>query len=776
MTLKSISSLCLVLLLLSISVDVKAIDEKDIPSQLKPWKSWVLHGAEDYSCPNPFNNGNEYLCLWPSRLDISLNETGGNFSQEFVVYSEGWVPLPGNMNAWPNDLTVDGKKTPVVNRSGIPSVLLQKGSHMVKGLFNWKTMPEMINIPEKTGLVDLVINKNPVESPLIDNNGRLWLQNKKTAGTEEDRLEVKLFRMIDDDIPMYITCLARLYVSGQAREVRLDDLLPADFIPMEIKSTLPVLIGEKGETIVQARPGKWDIYIKTRSKGPVNSVGPSSGPYGQEIWVVQSQNHLRMIKVQGVTGVDPGQTDLPAEWKSYPAYIVNKGDTLALEQIRRGDPSPAPDQLTMHRNIWLDFDGKGYTIQDNINGVMSSQWYLAVNPPVELGRVVLDGVDQLITAHGKDNKAGVELRKGSISLQGEARIEPGKSIIPAVGWDHDVQQLSASLNLPPGWRLINANGVDSIGGTWWQNWNLVDFFLVLVISTAIFRLYNVRYGMLALVTLVLVYHEPGSPRTIWIHLLAATALLRFIPQGWFRKIIELWRLASIIVLIVMIVPFVVNQARTGMYPQLERARHFSGPVFMQKSIVAGPEMQEIESARMALSRAPLPESEWDQEDFTLEEKTARSLKIKQGRDYYDKSRNVMLQDPNALIQTGPGLPQWQWHKHEMRWNGPVDSAQEISLWLLSPSVNLVLAFVRIILLILLALLVMDLKKIKIDGLKTAISAMFIFSLIIPGAGRAFADENADFPPPEILKEFKERLLEKDECFPYCADSPDMELT
>jgi hypothetical protein len=125
---------------------------------------------------------------------------------------------------------------PVVNRKGLPSVLLKKGGHRIQGAFKWKNMPEMINVPEKTALVDLVINNKPVQSPMLDNEGRLWLQNKKSAEAEEDRLDIKLFRMVDDNIPMYITNLVRLYISGQAREVKLTDILPAEFIPMEIES------------------------------------------------------------------------------------------------------------------------------------------------------------------------------------------------------------------------------------------------------------------------------------------------------------------------------------------------------------------------------------------------------------------------------------------------------------------------------------------------------------------------------------------------------------
>ena len=128
MTPKSIISLFLLLLIFCAPVNGKVIDDKEIPLQLLPWKSWVLHGTQDYSCPNPFNNGNEYLCIWPARLEIKLNEKGGSFSQEVIVYSENWVSLPGNMNSWPNDLMVDGKKVPVVNKNGIPSVFLKRAA------------------------------------------------------------------------------------------------------------------------------------------------------------------------------------------------------------------------------------------------------------------------------------------------------------------------------------------------------------------------------------------------------------------------------------------------------------------------------------------------------------------------------------------------------------------------------------------------------------------------------------------------------------------------
>src|SRR5205807_2599555 len=51
-------------------------------------------------------------------------------------------------------------------------------------------------------------------------------------------------------------------------------------------------------------------------------------------------------------------------------------------------------------------------------------------------------------------------------------------------------------------------------------------------------------------------------------------------------------------------------------------------------------------------------------------------------------------DPYALVQTGPGLPRWHWTTLPLHWSGPVAASQRLRLYLLSPTANLVLAFVR----------------------------------------------------------------------------------
>ena len=49
-------------------------------------------------------------------------------------------------------------------------------------------------------------------------------------------------------------------------------------------------------------------------------------------------------------------------------------------------------------------------------------------------------------------------------------------------------------------------------------------------------------------------------------------------------------------------------------------------------------------------------------------------------------------DPDAVVQTGPGLPRWGWQSVTLAFSGPVQKDQRIELVLLSPAANLALAF------------------------------------------------------------------------------------
>ena len=113
---------------------------------------------------------------------------------------------------------------------------------------------------------------------------------------------------------------------------------------------------------------------------------------------------------------------------------------------------------------------------------------------------------------------------------------------------------------------ISTAGVDIPPDAWLQRWTLLDLFLVMIVAISAWKLRGPRFGLLVLVTLGFTFHEPGAPRQVWLHLLIIAALLKYLPDGWFRRVIRLWGFGAVIALVVIALPFMVQQIRTAIYP------------------------------------------------------------------------------------------------------------------------------------------------------------------------------------------------------------------
>ena len=84
--------------------------EREVPDALRPWIAWVLHGHEDAACPVLSGQGEGRECAWPARLTLQVDDGGGRFSQEWRVYRDALVPLPGDDTRWPEGVTVDERR------------------------------------------------------------------------------------------------------------------------------------------------------------------------------------------------------------------------------------------------------------------------------------------------------------------------------------------------------------------------------------------------------------------------------------------------------------------------------------------------------------------------------------------------------------------------------------------------------------------------------------------------------------------------------------------
>ncbi len=200
---------------------------KEIPKQLEPWVPWVLHGAEASRCPfmpastdgNDSDDGADPAtnCLWPSRLSVQVGDKSGSFEQQWRIFNirGGWVPLPGDVKSWPQDVRIDGAAAVISDHEGAPRVHVPVGEHKVTGDFNWSSQPEALQLPAETGLLTLTLRGKVVDIPEWDESGKLWLEKrvKVEDKPEEDRLVVNVVRRLDDEIPAVVATQLQLTCS-----------------------------------------------------------------------------------------------------------------------------------------------------------------------------------------------------------------------------------------------------------------------------------------------------------------------------------------------------------------------------------------------------------------------------------------------------------------------------------------------------------------------------------------------------------------------------------
>lgn len=780
MTIRQIlTSLTLLLIsLTALATNNLPLDKQDVPDALKNWIPWALHGHENKRCPYIYNNADETICAWATTLDVKLRHNGGHFIQQWQVFAPSWLRLPGNIEHWPQNIRLNGKSVTVIqDQDGLPALFANKGKLKIEGDFIWSALPETLTLPGNTGLVSLTLNGKASAFPVIDEQHRLWLSKKTDSEkqNESDQLELQVFRKISDDIPMKIHTHMVLKVTGKQREVTLGPVPVNHFIPMSMHSQLPAQLESSGMLRIQVRPGIWVMDIVTRSAAEMESLllEKISAPWPkQELWVFEAHNNYRLVDIQNPS-IDARQTNLPNHWKTLPTYLMNHGDQLKMITIRRGNPQPEPDQLALTRNLWLDFNGGGYTFQDHIQGTITSGWRLETAPLLDLGRIAINGEPQLITRLSESSKkSGVEVRRGQLQLSADGRIASDQRVLPVAGWDKEFRTIQTSLHLPPGWSVFFASGTDNQPNTFTQRWSLLDLFLVLVISVAVARLWSWPWGVVALVTMTLIWHEPNAPHYTWLNLLIAIALVKVLPANRFALWVRGYRHASLILLVLLLVPFLIQQARVGLHPQL--AEHYAQQagfeLFDQTANFSDADEARFDQPVMKREQSVMsPKPDMPERRSKIVGSVADSIGLP------TLSKNYNLIDPSANIQTGYGLPSWSWQQIDLSWNGPVVKDQDFRLLLIPPTLNRILNFARIALIISLVLLFIGYAWSglfsRIRQTHNLIAICFITGFIIASSSFSPPSEAAETLPNEnLLKQLRDKLLTPPNCLPHCAQA------
>ncbi len=759
-----LATLCLFL------VSTVSVAETYVPDDLKDWQQWVLKDKEYRHCPFFFDRAearrDTFVCSWPGQMRLTVTASGASFLQQWTVYAkEQWIVLPGGADYWPDKVTVNDRPVEVIAHNNNPSIKLAPGTWRVGGGFEWDERPGVLRISPRSGLVSLTVDGKLVARPELNRAG-VFLGERQRDSRARDTVRTIVHRLVADNVPTRLITRLQIDVSGSVREEIFGPILPEGFVPLSIDSPLPAKLEADGNLHLQVRPGRWTISLLARGAGVEDSImRPSAGSNlaDDEIWSYQSNDRLRVTAVEGVPPVDPTQVEVPGQWQSLPAFRMGADASFAVIERSRGIVS-AKNDLALSRTMWLDFDGDGFVVKDWIAGTMRADWRLDMGGPYALLSATEYDENLLITAGQGDGRTGIEVRQSEVDIETIGRADERGSL-PVTGWDKRFVDVEATLNLPPGHKLLMAPGVDHAAGSWMSQWQLLDFFLVLIITIAVWRLFGRGAGVVALGALVLSFHELNAPSWLWLNLLVVIALMRVAPVGRLRQIVSGYQVLSALALVAVLVPFIAGQLSVAIYPQLE-SQSGSFRLFAETPGAVEVKSNQPTRGRAADVAALKSRSTPEQDRIGLEEVVVTASKAR---------RQFSRYAPNAIVQAGPGIPSWRWNTYALTWSGPVDAEQSMRLvvmprWLVSvmrvAAVTLLLLFAAV-----LAAEVMK-RKWQLPGgltLGTSQSAGIVVAGLLTGMLAVSPQAKAELPDANLLQQLEQRLLEAPDCVPRCAE-------
>ena len=724
----------------------------DVPAALSDWIGWTLRNAPASETPRIHSDGKIRLPLWVSALELDTRNDGADFSLTAESFGENWLILPGGERQWPTEVKIDDQAVPVVTRNSKPAVRIDKGTQSVTGSFVWSELPQRINLPPSIGLLDLRVNGEKKETPSWDGDGTLWLQREaSTEQVDEDFLSLKIHSLLEDGIPLWFETRIELIVAGKSREEALGSVLPQGWQLANIQSPIPVAIDEKGFLKAQLRAGRWTIVLRAFQTSDTKEISfaADAEPAVENLALAfRAQPDFRQAEITGLPQIDVSQTQMPEEWRSLPIYRWGTSSPFQIIEHVRGPGQRSAAPLSIQRSLWLDDDGKNLTYQDRLSGQLREIRRLDAAEAHELGSVTVSEEPQLITHNPEGGAPGFEVRSPDLRAVATGRIKMQDSL-SATGWTSNADNLRATLQLSPGYRLFALFGTDYTRGDWLTSWTLLDLFLLLLFTLAVFRLRGFRGALLAFIAFGLAYHEQGSPRVAWLLLLVPVALIDVMPESHWRKWVVALKWVAAATLLTSLAPFAAYQIQGAIFPQLERKAAFSAA--SAPRAVSAPD-QIIEQARNATIRS--------------------SPKL--GKKFAYQKEN-MKADPKAIIQTGPGVPQWTWRTVEFGFDGPVSASQKIRPILIPPWMSRLISVIRVLALVLLAVLLFCRRKEKKKDKEpedSALSAAGAATALLAIGAILFATPQqaaAQFPNAELLDQLQQRLTEIPPEFPGAVE-------
>ena len=754
---------------------------KDIESV----KKWIVENSDiKYHAPHIFNNYKQSQLLWYTPANISVKGNTITFSFNVDVYSDSLitVELPGDATNWPFSVKVNSKEQPIIRNSNSPVILLKRGTYKISGLFNLKKLPNQLTVPSGIGIIRLRVDGKNIDYPMFE-NGKVQLKKNTTfRGSSQNNLTARLYRRVNDGVPTTVTTVVKLTVTGKAREVNLGVVTVDSTELISLKSIIPAMINGNGELKVQVKPGIWIITFDSRYLYDPQVFGyrqnKNSIKVENEIWSFSQDRSFRSFNFSGAAQVDPKQVQIPTSWRNLPTFVLNSGDSLVLHKIENYQRK-SEDKLTLNRDMFLDFSGKGYTVLDKISGTIANDGSLFMIPPYMIGSIKNNGRDELIIT--VDSSNGINLKEGKVNLTVSSRVGNVKGAIPIVGYNKNVGSESITLLLPPGWDLFHAKGIDIVSGSRVSKWTLWDLFLVLLVTVLIYKIGGVKWSVGSFFMFILLYHFKGMPKLLLLNIAISVLILVNLGIGKFRNFVKNYSILSLILIAVSLIPFSVQLIRSVIYPSLDssngsyRYSYVQGKKSGVDDVLGSIRRGGGSNLKIREQRSSSIHKEVDKLDGA-----PSTRPIQRATNSYDK--DIRSISRNEKVQTGPGIPTWSWNSYQLVWDGTVLQSGRFKLFLISPFMNAMGKVLGLILLIALfiklSLIVNNTESCK-DEKKgvplTPSSIVLLLILCIPSLSSA-----QSYPPQYLFNKLNKSVTDSlnrvPSFYPHSAEVRNGEIT
>lgn len=522
-----------------------------------------------------------------------------------------------------------------------------------------------------------IVKNNLKNKDMTSNGGEIFLNEiqsetaVKPQQTHEtrDALEVKIYRLIEDNQPMRLTTRVDFLSSKERKQISLGALIPKDFNVSQINSNQVGLEYVNNNFLVDLPIGSSSIDIGAVSYQDVKEISlPSIGSIsGAELVAVSGNQAQRSMSILGndgnaVEAIDPSVSHpvvfkskllknkddqasemflkMPDIWSQFNTFYI-KNPVIKLQYSNIEKDTDIENKIQTSRQTWIGFSENPLQL-DEISFIKGNKQ----GKQVILNDFNPEGVsinqNPVIIFKDKDEKTfNMPNYNSSLSIIGSTndKSELKKNILEA---DNTINNWA--VYLAPGNKLWFYSGAERIDNSWSSYWSLYTLFGLALISIGFYRIFNPTIGIISAVSIILNLEYNIIAWVLWPVLLVLLALLKtllkqkaekpivvksdptdFVVAHEGDKFLEILKIILIVVmgsLFLFNMKLTVNQVRYIINPSLpiqpigmKTSPHFGGNVATVFGATSGQGFAEEDSA---ISSSITPGSSYSEKMVTAQ--------------------------------------------------------------------------------------------------------------------------------------------------------------